>query len=239
MDEALPPSHAPSRTSKRTSQKNERKKKKRQALAAALAAQQVDSEQEKLREQEIQQDQERQRLLWEERERQAQIEYQKQREAKARIDQAIERKQASALPLVVPAGNASQSAPVVEQDLKTRRMQLLAQVGAKPSVSQKSETCLFFQRTAVCRYGDRCSRQHPPLEEPSAFIVVPNMFTEFGVRDDADDSMLEVTTARASPLWRHSWMKQNNIKSSRTSTTMPFRNSRCLDQFCNCRFVRI
>uniref|UniRef100_A0ABM0GXL8 U2 small nuclear ribonucleoprotein auxiliary factor 35 kDa subunit-related protein 2-like n=1 Tax=Saccoglossus kowalevskii TaxID=10224 RepID=A0ABM0GXL8_SACKO len=52
-----------------------------------------------------------------------------------------------------------------------------------------TEKCSFFIKTGACRFGDRCSRYHPPTSV-STTLVIPKMFSNFSMeqcmRDEYD-----------------------------------------------------
>ncbi|VUZ49720.1 unnamed protein product [Hymenolepis diminuta] len=73
---------------------------------------------------------------------------------------------------------------------------------------KREELCQFFWKTGACRYGDRCSRQHPlpPLHSsdiaslglshsnpPRLILIIENMFNHFSLQCDpleADETQL-------------------------------------------------
>ncbi|EDV25296.1 uncharacterized protein TRIADDRAFT_55208 [Trichoplax adhaerens] len=50
----------------------------------------------------------------------------------------------------------------------------------------ESKPCPFFNKTGVCRFGDRCSRLHVHPES-SRVLLIPNMFTSIGLSEGLQD----------------------------------------------------
>ncbi|XP_063967306.1 U2 small nuclear ribonucleoprotein auxiliary factor 35 kDa subunit-related protein 2-like [Lytechinus pictus] len=52
---------------------------------------------------------------------------------------------------------------------------------------KKEELCSFFMKTGACRFRERCSRTHPPPTECGTTLMIPGMYTNFGLGPDFKD----------------------------------------------------
>ena len=101
---------------------------------------------------------------------------------------------------------------------------------------QDTHNCAFFLKTGACRFGDRCSKQHP-RPASSVTLLIPGMFESFGLKeqmlDERDqDTGLEVSDQQTSAtpssllhLMLVSSMKESSLPSLRHFLRMCCLNS--------------
>ncbi|XP_070538973.1 U2 small nuclear ribonucleoprotein auxiliary factor 35 kDa subunit-related protein 2-like isoform X2 [Ptychodera flava] len=118
-----------------------------------------------------QEEQERRiREEWEERERREKEEQNKKAEKEKRIEDVLKS---------LSPGNDDD-----EDERPSHNPEAPAQMPGK-----QRENCSFYLKTGACRFGDRCSRYHPPTTISNT-LMIPNMFSNFSmeqsIRDEYD-----------------------------------------------------
>ncbi|KAL5476281.1 hypothetical protein EMCRGX_G026205 [Ephydatia muelleri] len=59
-------------------------------------------------------------------------------------------------------------------------------VDANFGTEKDTHNCAFFLKTGACRFGDRCSKQHP-RPASSVTLLIPGMFESFGLKEQMLD----------------------------------------------------
>ena len=63
---------------------------------------------------------------------------------------------------------------------------------------QDTHNCAFFLKTGACRFGDRCSKQHP-RPPSSVTLLIPAMYESLGLKEQMLDERDQDTALEVSP----------------------------------------